>query len=484
MLTLYHRQVAEWIKARFVEQSDWKPHERLAEYFERQVSQLELQQDSLATLEGPAEFGRAANRRKMDELPWHLMHAGRTDRLKDVLTDLPLFLSAIESQKYDWMGYWRWLSDKYMPGVCYEQMVDRVAIRGWNARNVAELMEVIAWFLFEMGIASAAIPFAVRSLAINDNGDENDAWTIANRLRMLAELRRAIGDYENSLRHVEQAITTCARQTRDHALLAACFNTAASTNYQLGMRAEQAPAAASSATRVSHGMPWYHKAVSFHQPALALVQAKKLGDTSPDAVSCLQGLGVVLCAMHDNSAAEPILRKIVAIREQTKGHSHPDTAIALANLALLLSGHGDLKESTRLYLAALAIDDNTLGSDHPSTILTLSNLALLFQISASKGMAGGYMASTSRWFEALRRAYRSLGKQHPHSTLIRKHLTANFRDAIVRMITAIGIQLGATGLVYWSKWMWLFAIPLILVGIVLEVEEFAQWFRRSPLEDE
>jgi hypothetical protein len=77
VLTLYHWQVAEWVKARFVDAADWKPHGRLAEFFGKQNYFLESLDDQRARAKRLPPTPRPANIRKVDELPYHLLEAAK-----------------------------------------------------------------------------------------------------------------------------------------------------------------------------------------------------------------------------------------------------------------------------------------------------------------------------------------------------------------------------------------------------------------------
>jgi hypothetical protein len=75
VLTLYHRQVAEWIKARFVDESDWNPHDRLATFFRRRAD--------------PNNGGRwKMDVRALAEMPYHLASSGREVELQELFSSL------------------------------------------------------------------------------------------------------------------------------------------------------------------------------------------------------------------------------------------------------------------------------------------------------------------------------------------------------------------------------------------------------------
>lgn len=479
VLTFYHRHLADLIHNTFVAQSSWKPHERLSDFFDRKASILHTEGISSEEMSKPDRLHTLANHRKMDELPWHLMRAGRFASLHSTLVDIPLFLSAMETHEFDWMGYWHELPTHFKPGPSYNQMVQSAASRGWDSRGIACLRFSVATLLHTMGLSSDAIPFAEEAIVFETRDEQDDSATMTIRLNLLSSMYAEIGDYTRSLHYGNRALDYAPR-TGVRRFVAQCYGTLAFAYHKLGLDAEQTPIAATSTTRVSLGHPYYHRAADLYKEAL-VITANDDGDESPLALSCLRGLGAVLSDMRDYAAAEPILRESVATLGRLKGRCHPETAEAMATLALFLSDRGDLSESRRLHLFAIDIFENILGPNHPSTIIALNNLALMFQISASRGMSGGYRESTSLWWLAIRRARQHLGKQHPYYHIIRKHLGSNVRDMLVRLGTALGMQILAVGLVGWSTWLWFVSAPLVLVGVFIQVLEFKQWCRPSPL---
>ena len=76
--------------------------------------------------------------------------------------------------------------------------------------------------------------------------------------------------------------------------------------------------------------------------------------------------------------AEPLIRRALAIDEQSYGPDHPEVAIPLSNLAALFYQETNrLAEAEPLMRRALAIFEASLGPDHPSTGTVRNNLAAL-----------------------------------------------------------------------------------------------------------
>jgi tetratricopeptide (TPR) repeat protein len=121
----------------------------------------------------------------------------------------------------------------------------------------------------------------------------------------------------------------------------------------------------------------------------------------------LNNLSQLLKDTNRLAEAEPLLRRALAIDEQSFGTEHPEVAIDLNNLALLLKDTNRLDEAEPLMRRALAIVEHSFGTDHPNVASQLNNLAALLHV-------------TNRFAEAeplLRRALaifeHSFGTEHP-----------------------------------------------------------------------
>ena len=83
--------------------------------------------------------------------------------------------------------------------------------------------------------------------------------------------------------------------------------------------------------------------------------------------------------MNKLEEAEPLMRRSLAINEQSFGPTHPSVGINLNNLALLLDATGRYEEAELLMRRSLLIEEQNHGSEHPNVAIQLSNLALLLK---------------------------------------------------------------------------------------------------------
>ena len=96
----------------------------------------------------------------------------------------------------------------------------------------------------------------------------------------------------------------------------------------------------------------------------AMGEAEQLDDPETTAV-VLNDLAQLLEATNRLAEAEPLMRRALAIDEQSYGAEHPSGAIDLNNLAQLLEATNRLAEAEPLMRRALAIDEQSYGAEHP-----------------------------------------------------------------------------------------------------------------------
>ena len=88
VLAFYHRQIASWMRARFLTESTWRPHARLAKYFR---CKADPQQD----------LSWRGTSRAQQELPYHFWKAGDFDELFMLSRDLAFWNAQLISSPAD-----------------------------------------------------------------------------------------------------------------------------------------------------------------------------------------------------------------------------------------------------------------------------------------------------------------------------------------------------------------------------------------------
>jgi tetratricopeptide (TPR) repeat protein len=120
----------------------------------------------------------------------------------------------------------------------------------------------------------------------------------------------------------------------------------------------------------------YVQAEALLRRALAIGE-ETWGPESPNLAARLNNLANLLLATKRLGAAEELYRRALAIDEASYRPGDPLVAIDLNNLASLLTKLNRFDEAERLCRRGLAINEASYGPDHPNVALRLSNLANL-----------------------------------------------------------------------------------------------------------
>ena len=162
--------------------------------------------------------------------------------------------------------------------------------------------------------------------------------------------------------------------------------------------------------------------------ALALDE-QSYGAEHPRVAADLNNLALLLQDTNRLAGAEPLMRRALAIEEESYGAGDPRVATELSNLALLLGETNRLAEAEPLLRRALAIDERSYGTEHPSVAIRLNNLAQLFQATRRLAEAEPLMR------RALAIDEQSYGVTHP-SVAIRLNNLAQLLQATKRLAEA------------------------------------------------
>jgi tetratricopeptide (TPR) repeat protein len=158
----------------------------------------------------------------------------------------------------------------------------------------------------------------------------------------------------------------------------------------LAQEHNQASWIATSVGRRLFDLARYPEAEPLMRRALALDE-QSYGPEHPNVARDINNQAQLLKAMNRLSEAEPLMRRVVRIFEQSHGVNHPDVATALTNLAQLLHDTNRLGEAEPLMRRALTIDEQNYGPEHPEVAIDLNNLATLLQDTNRLGEAESLM---------------------------------------------------------------------------------------------
>ncbi len=132
-----------------------------------------------------------------------------------------------------------------------------------------------------------------------------------------------------------------------------------------------------------------------------------LGNDHPDVAKTLNNLAALLFYQGNHNAAEPLYRRALKIDEVAYGKNHATVACGLSNLAQLLQDQGNYTGAEPLYRRALKIDEVAYGKNHPTVATALNNLAELLWVQ------GNYTRAEPLYRRALKIGEAQLGKDHP-----------------------------------------------------------------------
>jgi TPR repeat protein len=115
------------------------------------------------------------------------------------------------------------------------------------------------------------------------------------------------------------------------------------------------------------------------QYTAAIEEAEKIGPQDPLLAGSLSRLSRLYTRNGWINEAEPILKRLLEIREKRLGPEHVDVAFSLNRLADVYHRQGRFKEAEPLFKRALAISKKKLAPGHPLVKTIHKNLTLLHQ---------------------------------------------------------------------------------------------------------
>jgi tetratricopeptide (TPR) repeat protein len=159
------------------------------------------------------------------------------------------------------------------------------------------------------------------------------------------------------------------------------------------------------------------------------IDEQSYGDQHPNVALRLNNLAQLLQDTNRLAEAEPLMRRALAMGERLYGPEHPKIATRLNNLAHLLKVTNRLAEAEPLMRRALAIDEKSYGDQHPDVARDLNNLAVLLQATNRLSEAESLM------LRALAIDEQSYGDQHPDVAILLNNL-AHLLEATNRLAEA------------------------------------------------
>ena len=450
LLSFFHDYLRKAVEDKYLRDKEQKrlAHLRLADYFDK----------------------RALDARKADELPWQLMQTEKWERLKDCITNIPMFVKLMtDATKYELMGYWLAMGDRFDMVESYnialytalsrwEQTQGRVFLRRfmvflrmiipsyfWRMLPTLTLpwdqtrssvdtvpLDLIADFLYLNAKYTGAEPLFRMSLAIRekllgkkhpatatsltkqalllcDKGDFADAEALF--LRALAINEKVLGKEHPATATGLNNLALVLQRRGDCAGAEPLFRRALAIDEKvLGKEHPATVTTLNNLAAIFYYKKDYAGAEPIYHNVLAICK-KVFGQDHPYVAATLFNLANLFCAKGRYKNAEPLYREALAIREKVLKTGHPDIAQSLNGLALLRQRRGDYADAEALFRRALAIREKALGKEHPDTATSLENLAQLLQ--ATNRLAEAEPLSRSM-VEIFLQFTRETGHPHPH----------------------------------------------------------------------
>ena len=112
--------------------------------------------------------------------------------------------------------------------------------------------------------------------------------------------------------------------------------------------------------------------------ALAL-RREELGDDDRQSIGEMNSLAVILRAQGRVTEAEALDRETLAAARRVLGNDDPVTLSSINSLAVLLRRQGQLEEAEALHREALTTRRRVLGNEDPATINSMTNLSVVLR---------------------------------------------------------------------------------------------------------
>ena len=140
---------------------------------------------------------------------------------------------------------------------------------------------------------------------------------------------------------------------------------------------------------------------------LISLREKGLGKEHPDTATSYNDSGTTYDHLGNYTKALEYHFKALNIREKMLGKEHPDTATTYNNIGLTYYNRGDYTKAIKYYFKAAAIYEKMLRKEHPHTATSYNNIAGVYY------SQGDYTKALEYYFKALDIQEKVLGKEHP-----------------------------------------------------------------------
>jgi nephrocystin-3 len=415
LLDFYHQYLERAVDERYLSgeserEKEKLQHLRIADFFEKQDTTI----------------------RKANELPWQLQITNETQRLRNCLKDIPMFLEfAPEEKHYELLGYWRSVGDlsimeqdyidackkfsdsqkesmmiadinnslsnffilnsRYKTAQVFSEKAVSILESNQNTSDIktAEAIFNLGRIFHFQGEYEKAYPQYIRSMEIREKVSNSTDHEYARTVSHLARLSQERGDLDTSENLYRRALELLSNTVGlEHSTTAKTLN-----NFAILLREKG---------KFLESEDYFTQAVN--------IGKKCLGAEHPYTNDFEMNLGQLFHIVGKLDKARVIFEDVVHTYEKVFGREHPETAYALDNLAVLFRDIGDYEKSYQLYQETLAIWQNLVGNSHINTATTLNNLG---EVLMDLGKFEESEAHYTRSYEIFTNL---IGKEHPYTS--------------------------------------------------------------------
>ena len=425
-LDFFHAWLRRAVEERYLRDDDVEQtmHARLASYFRHGVPSSRL----------------------AEELPWQLQKAGDIEGLRSVVGDIELFpFLATEEMRYELLGYWRLLKERYDIVEIYRESIERYAARQSDELKVAEAIDGV-WEMLLLanyfdGVESlldrslairerllgsghpdtagtlrraGALQHHLeqfdhselllkRALAIYESAEGNNELSIAETKSTLADLYYDKGDFESSEELLREVVEAHTRLYGENDLKTAeSLDNLGAVLFQAG-DVDEAERYLEDSLRITEmvvGVRSLDTANRYNNLGAVLVARGKFdaaerrfrqageiyqsvfGPVSAEAGATLMNLGFVLKQQDQRDEAEACYRQSIGIYEKVLGPDHHAIAAGLVSLGTLLLDNAEYQEAEEVSRRAMEIRRRVLGEDHRETVTAALQIAVILKKSS------------------------------------------------------------------------------------------------------
>jgi tetratricopeptide (TPR) repeat protein len=147
---------------------------------------------------------------------------------------------------------------------------------------------------------------------------------------------------------------------------------------------------------------------------------KKWGDSHPDTLDIMEGLGITYHGLGRFTEAEKVWREILRRRKELFGETHQSTLRVTRNLASVHNSQGRHSEAEELLSMVLSALKKALGDTHPDTLSSHAALAATYYAQ------GDYDKAEQICVQILKQRQQLYGEAHPDTIHSHANLASTY----------------------------------------------------------